>query len=152
MKYLLDNNVLSEFSKPRRDPDVIRWVQAQQPDDLCTSVIVIGEIRFGIERMVFSRRRTELDVWLRRELPGLIRGGILPVDEVVAERYGRVRAKHARQGHLRGELDTWIIATAQVYGLAVATRNFHDFGGLGVGIVNPWDLEGVKDMPGTDRW
>ena len=152
MKYLLDTNVLSEFTRIRRDVDVIRWVQGQPYEDLCTSVIVLGEIRFGIERMVVSKRRTELDVWSRRELPGLIRGGILPVDQLIAERYGQVRAEQARQGHQRGELDTWIIATAQVYGLTVVTRNFRDFGGLGVEIVNPWNPDGTKDMPGTSRW
>lgn len=106
MRYLLDTNVLSELTREVPDNDVLGWFDRQSPIDLGTSVIVIGELRFGIERKEPGKRRTELEVWFQRNLPGLVRGGILPVDWTIVERYGRVRAEQFRQGLPRGELDT----------------------------------------------
>jgi predicted nucleic acid-binding protein len=53
--YLLDTNVLSELRKgPRCNPRVASWFAGVDDQDLGLSVLVIGEIRRGIERL---RRR-----------------------------------------------------------------------------------------------
>ena len=152
MRYLLDTNVLSELTQTRPDEDVLRWFADHQPVDLCTSTIVLGELRLGIEKREPGRRTRELDRWYRFRLPSLLQGGTLPVDSFVAEHYGRLRAAQFRAGLLRGELDTWILATASVHGLIMVTRNVLDFGGQGIEVINPWDLDGLKGLPGTERW
>ena len=71
MTYLLDTNVLSELRKgPRCNPQVASWFTGVDDQDLGLSVLVIGEIRRGIERL---RRRDPrgavvLERWLARLL------------------------------------------------------------------------------------
>ncbi len=54
MRYLLDTNVLSEARKPRGDEGLVRWISSTPAEDLHLSVLVLGEIRRGAERL---RRR-----------------------------------------------------------------------------------------------
>ena len=51
MSYLLDTNVLSELRKPKGDEHVKAWFKAVAGDDLFLSVLIVGEIRQGIERL-----------------------------------------------------------------------------------------------------
>jgi hypothetical protein len=59
--FLLDTNVLSEFSRSAIPPDqnVKRWVESARPDTLFTSVLSMGEIRKGIERWVTRPERRD---------------------------------------------------------------------------------------------
>src|SRR5260370_722417 len=69
MAFLLDTNVLSELRQKRRnEPKVQGWLGSVDSEDLFTSVIVVGEIRRGIEKIrptdpVFA---SQLELWLRR--------------------------------------------------------------------------------------
>ena len=55
MGFLIDTNILSELQKGERvDIGVKTWYASCNPDDLYLSVLVVGEIRQGIERL---RRR-----------------------------------------------------------------------------------------------
>ena len=55
MSYLVDTNVLSELRQgPRCDPRVRAWFESVIPDEVYLSVLVIGEMRRGVERI---RRR-----------------------------------------------------------------------------------------------
>ncbi len=50
--FLWDTNVLSELRKGRRcDAGVRDWIDGARPDQLFVSVLVLGEIRKGIERI-----------------------------------------------------------------------------------------------------
>jgi predicted nucleic acid-binding protein len=49
MAWLLDTNILSEGRKPRPDPRVTAFYDAQPLNALYISVVSIAEIRFGIE-------------------------------------------------------------------------------------------------------
>jgi predicted nucleic acid-binding protein len=50
--YLIDTNLIFEVGKGRRcDPKVTEWYQQVGDDELFLSVLVIGEIRYGIERL-----------------------------------------------------------------------------------------------------
>jgi len=68
--FLLDTNVISEFNR-RGEPNrlVKQWLEAADTDSLYTSVLTIGEIRFGVELLPPSRRRTQLEQWLDRDVP-----------------------------------------------------------------------------------
>jgi len=69
MAFLLDTNVLSELRKKRRnEPKVQAWLGSVDSEGLFTSVIAVGEIRRGIEKIrptdpVFA---SQLELWLRR--------------------------------------------------------------------------------------
>jgi predicted nucleic acid-binding protein len=139
VKCLVDTNVLSELRKGRRcDPRVLRWF-AQLPDrDIFLSVLTVGEIRRGIEsiRRRDGRSARVLDAWLRKLMAGH-RERILPVDESVAEEWGRLSVPDPVP-----VVDGLMAATAKIHGLTLATRNVRDVARTGVACVNPFEHEG----------
>lgn len=135
MKFLLDTNVVSELRKgARADRNVVAWFESLDADDLYLSVLVVGEIRRGIERI---RRRDPksaqaLDRWLSALSAGF-EDRILPVDRPVAEEWGRMNVPDPLP-----VVDTLMAATAKVHGLVLATRNVKDVASTGVRTLNPF--------------
>jgi toxin FitB len=66
MAWLLDTNILSERRKPKPEPRVTAFYDAQPLNALYISVVSIAEIRFGIELQQDVTRRAELNEWLTR--------------------------------------------------------------------------------------
>ena len=69
MKFLLDTNVISEIRKrARAHPNVIRWVTRTPIEEIGTSVLVLAEIRHGIElkRRNDPAQAKSLDRWFSR--------------------------------------------------------------------------------------
>ena len=64
MNYLLDTCVLSEFTRRQPEPRVVAWLNSIDEEKLFISVITVGEIQRGIERLPDSHRKTELLVWI----------------------------------------------------------------------------------------
>jgi predicted nucleic acid-binding protein len=135
VKALLDTNILSEIRKPRPNAAVLAWFDAQEADDLYVSVLTLGEIREGVDRLAArdeARART-LRRWLA-DLSVLYADRILPVDLAVDEDWGRLRASAARTLPV---IDAFLAATARVHGLTLVTRNEKDFRGIDVPVFNP---------------
>jgi hypothetical protein len=137
--YLIDTNVISEIRKRERGhPGVVQWAASIDPDELHTSVLVIGEIRRGIEQ----KRRTDpdqavaLEGWLDRVRIGL-GGRIIPVDERIAELWGKLGV-----GASLPVVDGLIAATALVHDLTVVTRNVGDMARTGASLLNPFARRG----------
>lgn len=136
MSYLIDTNVISELRKgARADPRVAGWFAGLAEDELYLSALTIGEIRKGIERVRLRDRRAaaSLDRWLR-EVIDFHRDRILPVDETVAEEWGRLSVPDPLP-----VVDGLLAATAAVHGLVLATRNVKDLRRTGVPLLNPFD-------------
>lgn len=136
MSYLLDTNVISELRKGARcDRAVASWFAGVPEDSIYLSVLVIGEIRRGIERV---RRRDPqsaqtLERWLRR----VIRehsSRLIPVDQEIAEEWGRLNVPDPLP-----VIDGMIAATALVHNLTVVTHNIKDIARTGVACVDPFD-------------
>ncbi len=68
MNYILDTNVISELVAPQPNPKVIAWIQSIDPNQVFLSVIAIGELKKGIEKLSNSERKEILDQWLREDL------------------------------------------------------------------------------------
>ena len=135
MSFLLDTNVLSELRKGRRcDRSVRQWARPAEPE-LHTSVVVIGELKRGVERVrpKDPRFAAELERWLMR-LIATMGPRILPVDRVIALEWGRLSAPRTVP-----PIDGLLAATALVRGMTVVTRNVTDFVDLGVSYLNPFD-------------
>jgi toxin FitB len=135
---LLDTNVLSEWTKPRPDPAVVRWLDSLDEDRAFISVASLAEIRAGTERMPQGRRRRLLSAWLTDDLPGRFEGRVLPIDRSVADRWGVIVARGLRAGVTIGTMDGFFAATAATHRLTLATRNVRDFQRLGIPLLNPW--------------
>ena len=138
--YLLDTNVVSEIRRPQPEAKVLAWLDSNDPELLYLSVMTLGEIRTGIDRMPEGKQRTFLNYWFTDELLPWLAGRILPVTDVIAERWGALDAKQRLQGRPLNTADGLIAATAAVHGLTMVTRNVEDFSGLGVVLLNPWDV------------
>jgi predicted nucleic acid-binding protein len=138
VSYLLDTNVVSEWTKPRPDAGVVRWLTEVNEEDVFLSVVTFAELRHGIERLATGARRKRLDEWLRSELPLRFEGRIVPVDGAVADEWGRLVARHEAGGRPISAMDALIAATAQVHGLTLVTRNTSDFEPSLKSVLNPW--------------
>lgn len=139
MSYLLDTNVVSELIKPVPNPQVVQWTESQREASLFLSVLTLTEIRQGVNRMVQGQRRTQISRWLENELPRRFSGRILPVDVLVADRCGQLRAHRLDVGHVLELADGLIVATSIVHQLTLVTRNVDDFKYLDVLLLNPWE-------------
>jgi predicted nucleic acid-binding protein len=139
LSYLIDTNVLSELRKGARcDPNVSRWFASVEPEEVFLSVLAVGEIRNGIERI---RRRDDrsaraLDTWLRK-LIAEHSDRILPIDEAIAQEWGRLSVPDRIP-----VVDGLMAATARVHSLTLATRNLKDVARTGVPCINPFSSEG----------
>jgi len=135
VSFLLDTNVISEVRKgPRCDANVAAWYAGLEDSDLFLSVLVLGEIRKGVElaRRSDPARAQALGAWLERVERGF-GDRILPVDQAVADEWGRMNAIRTAS-----TIDSLLAATARVHGLTLATRNSADVAGLGAQILNPF--------------
>ena len=136
MSLLLDTNVLSELRKGVRANARLRgWFDGVAADEIFLSVLVIGELRRGIElvRRRDARQAAALERWLTRVTADHA-DRILPVDEAVADQWGRLSA--SRPGSV---IDTLMAATALVHGLVLVTRNVKDVAWTGVAYLNPFE-------------
>ncbi len=98
-----------------------------------TSVLVVGEIRRGIESL---RRRDvpsalALELWLAALTDGFA-DRILPVERTVAEEWGRLNVPDPLP-----TVDGLLAATARVHGLTLVTRNTRDVACTGVPRLDP---------------
>jgi len=137
VNFLLDTNAVSEWVKPRPNPGLIRWMESADEDRVFLSVISLAELRYGVERMPPGARRSRLEQWLRDELPLRFERRILPVDNDVAEAWGRTVSRSEALGRPMGAMDAFLSATAEVHHLTLVTRNVSDFVMLKA-VVNPW--------------
>lgn len=139
MSYLIDISVLSELRKGRRcHPGVAAWFESVSSEEIFLSVLVVGEVRRGIERI---RRRDRhaarnLETWLKR-LVAEHRDRILSVDETIAEEWGHLEVPDPTP-----VVDGLMAATARVHGLTLATRNVRDVARTGAACVNPFNQTG----------
>jgi len=135
MGYLIDTNIISELQKGQRtDKNVHVWFDKTAENELFLSVLVIGEIRLGIERL----RRRDLPQALRLEqrllaLQSKMAGRILPVTEAIANRWGQINS-----GDPLPIIDGLLAATAIEHNLTLVTRNVSDVERSGVRLLNPF--------------
>jgi predicted nucleic acid-binding protein len=135
MGYLIDTNVLSELQKGERANSHVRaWYAQTRSEELYLSVLVLGEVRQGIERL--RRRDPEQAQRLERRMALIkerLTDRILPVSVAVAERWGRNNVPDALP-----VVDGLLAATALEHGLTLVTRNVRDVERSGVPLLNPF--------------
>ena len=136
MNYLLDTNVISELRKgPRCDPSLKSWYASIPEKNIYLSVLVVGEIRNGIERLR-ARDPLQADVlekWLEA-VKEASAGRVLPVDEQISEVWGHL-------GSVRPlpVVDGLLLATAKAHGMTLVTRDMLDTRNLDVRVLNPFE-------------
>lgn len=142
MSHLLDTNVISELIAASPDRRVESWLAGLDEDTLFVSVITLGELRFGIELLPAGRRRSRLEEWFTEGLLPRFEGRVLPVTDVVADLWGRIKASARSAGRQVTPADGLIAATAFCHDLVLVTRNTADFRTTGVELLDPWREDG----------
>ena len=135
MKFLLDTNVISEIRKrDRAHPNVVRWVARTAVEEIGTSVLVLAEIRRGIElkRRSDAQQAKSLDRWFS-QMRMRLGERVLPVDEPVAEAWALLGIPNPAP-----LIDGLLAATAKVHGLTLVTRNVADMAVAGVLVLDPF--------------
>lgn len=135
MSYLIDTNVLSETIKPIPDKAVVSWFQNVPSEALYMSVLTIGEIRKGIEKLPVGKKKEKILTWLDHTLLKWFEDRILPIDFEVAEKWGYLLGKSREK---LPAIDSLIAATALTHNLKIVTRNVDDYRIPGVEVINPW--------------
>ena len=135
---LLDTNLVSEPWKPRPDPHVVAWIDAQAVETLFLSAITVAELRFGIAAIPAGKRRKVLHERLEGELLPVFAGRILPFDLEASGAYAELMSKAKIAGQAINMADGYIAAIAAARGLSVASRDVAPFQAAGVTIINPW--------------
>ncbi len=130
MRWLLDTNVVSDLWKPRPNPSVVSWLE-QNREESALSEITFGELYYGIYRLPFGKRRSDLNrriQFLREDY----REMILPFGPSESEAWGEYAAEVVvEQGKKfligRGIRDSALAATARAWSLTVVTRDVRHF-------------------------
>jgi predicted nucleic acid-binding protein len=132
MKYLLDNNVLSEWWKPNPDPNVVAFLESA---DWLVPAPVIAEIQEGAEASPSEARKVQinsrLDEFLR-DFEGLV----MDWDAETARTWGRLKHSAEVKRQPQPLWDSLLDAMAVRYGATIATRNAADF--RHAKTFNPW--------------
>jgi len=136
VNYLIDTNIISEIRKGDRcNPNVAAWYAAIDENEIYLSVLVLGEVRKGIERTRphDPAQAQALEKWLSA-IKRAFADRILPVDRRVAEEWGLMSAKRPVPS-----VDALLAATAKVHRMTLATRNIGDVADLGADVLNPFE-------------
>jgi len=135
VSYLLDTYVISELRKPAPNRSVQAWFDGIASADLFVSVLTIGEIRLGIERLrrKDATQAAQLENWLRGLLDGYS-DRIVAVDAETAQEWGRLNVPDPLP-----VIDGLLAATAKVRGWTLVTRNISDLERSGVSLINPFE-------------
>lgn len=136
--YIVDTDVISEIRKGEKANPGVRGFFAtasREAIPLYLSVVTIGELRTGVERLRHrgdTAQARRLERWLR-QVTTTYANAILPIDVEIAHVWGRLRVPNPEN-----PLDKQIAATALIHDLAVATRNAAHFAPTGVRVHNPF--------------
>jgi toxin FitB len=136
--YLVDTDVISEIRKGEKAHAGVREffeAATRNVTPLYLSVVTVGELRTGVERLRHRGDLEQADLlgrWLR-QVTKTYEDAILPFDEETAHVWGRLRVPNPEN-----PLDKQIAATALIHDLTVVTRNTEHFAPTGVRLKNPF--------------
>ncbi|KQH72798.1 PIN domain-containing protein [Xylella fastidiosa subsp. sandyi] len=117
--YMLDTNIISDIIRNPFGAVACRIEHVGYPN-ICTSVIVAAELRYGCTKNGSVKLLSRVQDILKT-LP------ILPLEIPVDTTYGSIRAELEAAGQLIGANDLLIAAHAYVLGLTLVTDNTREF-------------------------
>ena len=139
MSYLIDTCCISEVTRPNPDPNVLSWFSGHDESEMYLSVITIGEITKGTEKLPDSGKKSQLHHWVNHDLKERFNYRIIDLTMPEIVKWGRVLANCEKAGTPMPAVDALIVATALVHDLIVVTRNVDDMRPAGVRVKNPWE-------------
>ena len=123
MRYLLDTNVVSELVRNPRG-QVTQRIREVGEAQVCTSIIVAAELRYGAANKGSPRRTAQLETVL-----GALE--VLPFESPADAAYGELRARLEQTGRPIGGNDLLIAAQVLALGYTIVTDNEREFARIG---------------------
>ncbi|PIV88201.1 MAG: VapC toxin family PIN domain ribonuclease [Hydrogenophilales bacterium CG17_big_fil_post_rev_8_21_14_2_50_63_12] len=130
MRYLLDTNIVSDLVKQPQGA-VARRIAQLEEGQVCTSLIVAAELRYGAAKRGSARLAAQLEAILTA-LP------VLPLETPTDRRYGDLRAVLERAGTPIGPNDLLIAAQALALNATLVTDNTREFERVGGLAIENW--------------
>jgi len=148
---LLDTNVVSEPMRPKPEPNVLAWLDAQAAESLYFSTVSLAELLLGIGSLPAGKRRKALAARLDEQIIALFGERIVPFDLGAAQTYAKIVTRARRQGHPIAVADAQIAAIAVSREFSVATRDEAPFQAAGITVINPWTAKPEAEPGGRRR-
>lgn len=120
MRFLLDTNIISDIVRNPRGKSA-EAIASVGESNVCTSIIVSAELRYGAAKKRSPRLTRQLE-----EVLGALE--IMPFEAPVDATYAQVRAKLEASGRPIGGNDLLIASHALSLGLTLVTDNEREFG------------------------
>jgi tRNA(fMet)-specific endonuclease VapC len=118
-RYLLDTNIISDLIRNPQGRAAKRIAKVGE-DNVCTSIIVAAELRYGCAKSGSKRLRKAVE-----DLLGEI--SVLPFDVPADAQYGAIRSELEAAGSPIGSNDLLIAAHASATGATIVTANADEF-------------------------
>ena len=118
-RYMLDTNVISDLIRNPQGKAAKRIARVGE-DNICTSIIVAAELRYGCAKKD-SKRLTKAVEDLLSEI------NVLPFDDPADVEYGKIRAQLEAEGTPIDSNDMLIAAHALATDTTVVTANADEF-------------------------
>lgn len=138
MNYILDTNVVSELVSRSANPKVLEWIGGIDQDSAFLSVITVGELKKGIEKLESSKRKKTLLSWLEEDLLVRFSQRILELDLSVMLVWGGLVARLEKEGKPLPAIDSLLAATTLNTGFTLVTRNTKHFKHTKIAVLDPW--------------
>ena len=135
--FMLDTNVVSEFSKSRPSPKVMDWINGQDRRKLFISAIVKTEIEYGVFCMPDGKKKQAIDAAMKQAL-SLFKNRCLPFDEKSSAHCAAIRVARENIGRRIETPDAMIAAIARQHGFSIVTGDVAFAGIDNLTVVNPW--------------
>lgn len=135
---VLDTNVVSALMYPDLNAKVVDWLDLQNPEAICTTVITLQEIAFGIQMMPRGKRRRALQASLDKLDERQFGRRMLVLDTSAARLASGAQARAQRATGHCDVPDALIAGIALSHQASVATRNVRHFRHFGVPLIDPW--------------
>lgn len=117
--FLLDTNILSDLVRQPQGR-VARQIADVGEEQVCTSIIVAAELRFGAAKRAVPR--------LTRQVEAILAAiSVRPLESPADEIYGHIRSELEHAGTPIGPNDLLIAAHALSLGCTLVTANVHEF-------------------------
>jgi predicted nucleic acid-binding protein len=141
MKYLLDTCVISELVTKKPNQAVVAWIDSIEQDNVFLSVITIGEISKGINKLPDSKKKITLENWLHDDLLIRFEGRIVSINSEVMLTWGKMVGTAESKGRKISAIYSLIAAIVLHGNFNLVARNDNDFHDLGITVINPWNYK-----------
>lgn len=148
MSYLLDAPTMAEMRRGEStNPGLRAWLTTVEDNQLYVSVLSIGAIRRGAERIRArdAKAARALERWLHTLLTEH-NDRVLAVDESVVEMWAEITADNDARGPSTSEIDALVAATALAYELTIVTPHPERFSPWGVQTFSPFSSFSRQDI------